>query len=61
MNSIKFLRNIRLNKCEINNLAKWIQRCKICTPNLRQLSLMGNPGIRSTFNGGSLLENNDYM
>lgn len=38
-----------------------MQRISTCTPNIRQLSLMGNPGVRSTFNGGSLLENNEYM
>lgn len=50
-----------LNKCEISQLTKWVQRINICTPNIRQLSLMGNPGVRSSFNGGTSLENNDYM
>lgn len=51
----------RLNKCDINNLPKWIQRLKICAPNLRQLSLLGNPGALSIFNGASSVEHNDYM
>lgn len=51
----------RLNKCNIPNLSKWIQRCKVCTPGIRHLSLMGNSGVRSTLNGCSSLENNDYM
>ncbi|XP_055324292.1 leucine-rich melanocyte differentiation-associated protein-like [Sitodiplosis mosellana] len=55
------LRILWLNKCEICQLPKWVQRINICTPNIRQLSLMGNPGVRSSFNGGSTLENNDYM
>ncbi|XP_031620200.1 leucine-rich melanocyte differentiation-associated protein-like [Contarinia nasturtii] len=62
--TLPFLPSVRilwLNKCGIRQLAKWVHRINICTPNIQQLSLMGNPGIRSTFNGGSSLENNDYM
>lgn len=55
------LRILWLNKCGITNLPKWIHRLKVCTPNLRQLSLMGNPGSLSLLNGGSVLENNDYL
>lgn len=55
------LRILWLNKCGITELPKWIQRIDICTPNIRQLSLIGNPGMRSSFNGGTSIENDDYM
>lgn len=55
------LRILWLNKCEISHLPKWMHQISICTPNIRQLSLMGNPGVRSTFNGGTSLDNNEYM
>lgn len=41
-------------------MTKWIKRLEICCPNLKQLSLFGNPGISSTFNGGTALEHVDY-
>lgn len=50
-----------LNNCEIKQLPKWVHRIRICTPNVRQLSLMGNPGVRSLLNGGSTQQHNDYM
>lgn len=55
------LRILWLNKCEISQLNKWIHRINVCTPNIRQLSLMGNPGVRSLLNGGSSIEHNEYM
>lgn len=52
--------DFRLNNCSIYDLAKWVKRIQACCPNLRQLSLLGNPGILSTFNGGTSLEHLDY-
>lgn len=51
----------RLNKCDINNLPKWMHRLKVCTPYVKQLSMLGNPGCLSQFNGASTVEHNDYM
>ncbi|XP_053666645.1 leucine-rich melanocyte differentiation-associated protein-like [Anopheles marshallii] len=49
-----------LNHCDINNLQNWIYRIRECCPSLKYLSLMGNPGATSSFNGNSTLEHNDY-
>lgn len=49
-----------LNHCEIDNVQKWVYRIRDCCPSLRYLSLMGNPGATSSFNGNSTLEHNDY-
>lgn len=49
-----------LNHCDIINLQNWIYRIRECCPSLKYLSLMGNPGATSSFNGNSTLEHNDY-
>ncbi|XP_049297532.1 leucine-rich melanocyte differentiation-associated protein-like isoform X3 [Anopheles funestus] len=49
-----------LNHCDIINLQNWIYRIRECCPLLKYLSLMGNPGATSSFNGNSTLEHNDY-
>lgn len=49
-----------LNNCNIFHMTNWINRLQACCPNLRQLSLLGNPGISSTFNGGTAIEHFDY-
>ncbi|XP_037026029.1 leucine-rich melanocyte differentiation-associated protein-like isoform X2 [Bradysia coprophila] len=54
------LKILWLNNCNIYNMSKWITRIQACCPNLRHLSLIGNPGILSAFNGASVLEHYDY-
>lgn len=49
-----------LNNCDIDNVQRWVHRIRDCCPSLRYLSLMGNPGATSSFNGNSTLEHNDY-
>lgn len=54
------LKILWMNNCEIQNIPKWIFRIQSQCPNLEQLSLMGNPGARSSINGGSDYENKDF-
>lgn len=49
-----------LNNCDIENLQNWVYRIRDCCPSLKYLSLMGNPGATSSFNGNSTLDHNDY-
>ncbi|XP_053687279.1 uncharacterized protein LOC128736813 [Sabethes cyaneus] len=49
-----------LNHCDIANVQRWVYRVRDCCPSLRILSLLGNPGATSSFNGNSTLEHNDY-
>ncbi|KFB35643.1 AGAP007552-PA-like protein [Anopheles sinensis] len=58
--SLPNLELLWLNHCDINNLQNWIYRIRECCPSLKYLSLMGNPGATSSFNGNSSLEHNDY-
>lgn len=54
------LRILWLNNCRLHNLAAWLRRLQTSCPSLEQLSLLGNPGCQSTFNGGTLAEHTDY-
>lgn len=54
------LRILWLNNCRLYNLAAWLRRLQTSCPSLEQLSLLGNPGCQSTFNGGTLAEHTDY-
>lgn len=58
--SLPNLNLLWLNHCDIDNVQKWVYRIRDCCPSLRYLSLMGNPGATSSFNGNSTLEHNDY-
>lgn len=49
----------RLNHCDIINLIKWIKKLQNCCPNLKYLSLLGNP-CNPLFNGRTVFEANDY-
>lgn len=55
------LRILWLNKCGVNQLQKFLRHINICAPNIRQLSLMGNPCARTLLNGSPPIENNNYM
>ncbi|XP_058829517.1 leucine-rich melanocyte differentiation-associated protein-like isoform X1 [Topomyia yanbarensis] len=58
--SLPNLELLWLNHCDIENVQKWVYRIRDCCPSLRYLSLLGNPGATSSFNGNSTLEHNDY-
>ena len=49
-----------LNHCKITELYPWAKRLQQSCPNLRHLSLMGNPAAPSYFNGGSFYEYLQY-
>lgn len=48
------------NNCNINNIPKWIYKIQIQCPSLRHLSLIGNPGAKTQFTGGTNIEENDF-
>lgn len=58
--SLPNLELLWLNNCDITNVQSWLYRIRDCCPSLRILSLLGNPGATSSFNGNSTLEHNDY-
>lgn len=58
--SLPNLELLWLNHCDIDNVQRWVHRIRDCCPSLRYLSLLGNPGATSSFNGNSTLEHNDY-
>lgn len=58
--SLPNLEVLWLNHCGIQNIQDWLYRIRDCCPQLKQLSLMANPGAMSSFNGNSSIENNDY-
>lgn len=58
--SLPNLELLWLNHCNIENVQDWVHRIRECCPSLRYLSLLGNPGATSSFNGNSTLEHNDY-
>ncbi|XP_072386347.1 leucine-rich melanocyte differentiation-associated protein-like isoform X2 [Diabrotica undecimpunctata] len=49
-----------MNNCKILDLYRWVYRLSSSCPNLKYLSLMGNPGIPFYTNGGSNLEQMRY-
>ncbi|XP_055618945.1 leucine-rich melanocyte differentiation-associated protein-like isoform X2 [Toxorhynchites rutilus septentrionalis] len=58
--SLPNLELLWINHCDIANVQNWVHRIRDCCPSLRYLSLLGNPGATSSFNGNSTLEHNDY-
>lgn len=57
VNSLPILQNLKIlwiNNCDIKNVADWIQRIRAQCPALEYLSIMGNPGIKESFNYCSL-------
>lgn len=50
------LRILWLNNCAIEQPTAWLRRLQVAAPQLRQLSLLGNPGCRSLFNGSTPVE-----
>ncbi|XP_074661146.1 uncharacterized protein LOC141913876 [Tubulanus polymorphus] len=54
------LHTLWLNHNNIENLGVFIQTVMKSFPNLKYLSLMNNPAAPSYFNGGSVVEWNDY-
>lgn len=49
-----------MNHCKINELYPWAKRLQQSCPNLRHLSLMGNPAAPSYLNGGTFYEYLQY-
>jgi hypothetical protein len=54
------LRVLWVNKNNITHYQLFIERLAAACPALRELSLLGNPGVPSYFNGGTLAEYKDY-
>lgn len=64
VNTLPYLPSLRilwLNKCGINQLSKFLRHINTCAPNIRQLSLMGNPCARTLLSGSPPIENSNYM
>lgn len=40
---------LRINNCDISNITDWVHRIQKQCPQLEQLSIMGNPGIKNLF------------
>lgn len=60
---IPFMPNLELlwlNHCKIAELYPWAQRLRHSCPNLKYLSLMGNPAAPSYLNGGNFYEYLQY-
>ena len=57
MNTIEIL---WLNNCGLNDLTGLIYHLSTAFPNLRHLSLMGNPAAISMFKGNSVIDNHCY-
>uniref|UniRef100_A0A6P7G281 Leucine-rich melanocyte differentiation-associated protein-like isoform X1 n=2 Tax=Diabrotica virgifera virgifera TaxID=50390 RepID=A0A6P7G281_DIAVI len=49
-----------MNNCKILDLYRWVYRLSSSCPNLKYLSLMGNPGLPFYTNGGSNAEQMRY-
>ncbi|XP_055380963.1 uncharacterized protein LOC129611701 isoform X2 [Condylostylus longicornis] len=49
-----------LNNCNIINVPKWIYRIQLQCQNIKQLSLIGNPGARTLLTGANAMEEYDY-
>lgn len=56
----KIFFRFRLNNCDIDNINRWVLQIKSCCPSITYLSLLGNPGATTMFNGSTVLEQNDY-
>ncbi|KAL9892550.1 uncharacterized protein ACN2A1_008068 isoform 1-T2 [Glossina fuscipes fuscipes] len=53
VNTLPFLPNLKIlwiNNCNIKNVVDWIHRIRAQCPTLEHLSIMGNPGIKESFN-----------
>lgn len=49
-----------MNNCNLKNIPKWIYVIQGNCPNIRYLSIMGNPGAKTLYNGATISEHNDY-
>ena len=54
------LETLWVNYCAVENLAMFVERVSAAFPNLRYLSMFGNPCCRNIFNGGTKAEYSDY-
>lgn len=54
------LETLWVNWCAIDNLAVFVERVAAAFPNIRFLSMLGNPACPNILNGGSLAQYNDY-
>lgn len=54
------LKLLWLNHCEIDNIIRWIRIIQMKCPQITYLSLLGNPGATTLFNGSSPIQHNVY-